>query len=101
MSVCRIFRHSLDNDKVIGLRPLIRFYTNSDKQTQTYLSNALQTKSNPQFNYHIHDAVIDTISAQTDDIKNIKLELITVNAKLKQLLNAFDNYTNPKPPCMK
>ncbi len=101
MSVCRFFRHSLDNDKVIGLRPLIRFYTTSDKQTQTYLSNALQTKSNPQFNYHIHDAVIDTISAQTDDIKNIKLELITVNAKLKQLLNAFDNYTKPKPPCMK
>ena len=90
----RALRLSVDNDKTIGRLPiintLVHMYTTSsdkDKHTQTYLSNALQSKSNPQFNYDIHDAVIDTISSQTDDIKYIKLELITVNSKLKRLLD--------------
>lgn len=93
--ISRVLRVSIDNDKIIGVgshfNTVIRFYTNSDKQTQTYLSNALQSKSNPQFNYHIQDAVIDTISAQTDDIKHIKLELMNVNFKLKRLLNSLDS----------
>ncbi len=103
----RCLRISVDNDKIIGFRRYLnqcRFtstYKNNDVETQTYISNAMQNKTNPQFNYNIHDAVIDTISSQTDDIKNIKLELIQVNAKLKILLNSLNHNCEPKKTCRK
>ena len=97
----RCLRVSLDNDKIIGFRRFVSTYKNNDVQTQTYLSNAMQNKTNPQFNYSIHDAVIDTISSQTDDIKNIKLELIHVNAKLKILLNSLNHNCETKKTCRK
>jgi hypothetical protein len=97
----RCLRVSLDNDKIIGFRRFVSTYKNNDIQTQTYLSNAMQNKTNTQFNYNIHDAVIDTITSQTDDIKNIKLELIHVNAKLKLLLNSLNHNCNIKKTCRK
>ena len=41
-------------------------------------------------NYSINDVMIDTISIQTEDIRYIKLELISLNSKMKKIMDKLD-----------
>jgi hypothetical protein len=61
---------------------------------KTYMSSTLQNQNKSTFNYSINDAVMDTITTQTDDIKYIKLELISLNAKINKIINTLDNNGN-------
>ena len=38
-------------------------------------------------NHNINDAIMDTLYSQTNEIKNIKLELINLDTKLNILVN--------------
>ena len=104
-----ILKRLIDNDKSIG-----KMFNDSDlngiktvikrnyivKQNEwdsygkdivkTYMSSTLQTQSKTIFNYSINDAILDTISTQIDDIKYIKLELISLNGKIKKLMDALE-----------
>jgi hypothetical protein len=104
-----ILKRLIDNDKSIG-----KMFNDSDlngiktvikrnyivKQNEwdsygkdivkTYMSSTLQPQSKTIFNYSINDAILDTISTQTDDIKYIKLELISLNGKIKKLMDALE-----------
>jgi hypothetical protein len=103
-----IIRKILDNDKSIGkiikytLCPIQRHYNSSQNDSgsygkdivKTYASKTLQNKNDSQINYSISDALIDTISIQTDDIKHIKLELIALNVKIKKIIDALNYNSN-------
>lgn len=106
-----ILKRLIDNDKSIG-----KMFNDSDlngiktvikrnyivKQNEwdsygkdivkTYMSSTLQTQTQSKtiFNYSVNDAILDTISTQTDDIKYIKLELISLNGKIKKLMDALE-----------
>ncbi len=61
---------------------------------KTYMSSTLQNQNKSTFNYSINDAVMDTITTQTDDIKYIKLELISLNIKINKIVNTLNNNCN-------
>jgi hypothetical protein len=100
----------LNNDKTIGkLFNMQNFNGNKTiikrnyvvKQTEwdsygkdivkTYMSTTLQNQNKSTLNYSINDALMDTISIQTEDIKYIKLELISLNAKMKKIIDYNEN----------
>jgi hypothetical protein len=101
-------RNLLENDKTIGrIQPnailngnktIKRNYVVKQNEwdsygkdiVKTYLSKSLQNQSQSSLNYSINDAVMDTISIQTDDIKHIKLELINLNSKMKKIMDSLE-----------
>ena len=98
-----IARRLLDNDKTIGIKSISKrcYIVKQNEWTsyckdivETYSSSALQNQNKLSSNYSINDAIIDTISTQTDDIKYIKLELIGLNFKMKKLMDILDYNVN-------
>lgn len=94
-----IARRLLDNDKNIGIKSISkRCYIVKQNEwssyckdiVETYTSSTLQNQNKYPSSYTINDAIMDTISTQTDDIKYIKLELIGLNFKMKKLMDMLD-----------
>jgi hypothetical protein len=100
-----IIRKLVDNDKSIGKMINTPIFSETRRNyivkqndwdsygkdiVKTYMSSTLQNHSQSTLNYSINDAVIDTISIQTDDIRYIKLELISLNSKMKKIMDKLD-----------
>jgi hypothetical protein len=105
-----IIKRLLENDKTIGkmfdtpkfngIKTIIkRNYIVKQNEwdsygkdiVKTYMSSTLQNQNKSTFNYSINDAVMDTISIQTEDIKYIKLELISLNSKMRKIMDKLES----------
>ena len=88
--ISRLFRLS---DKQIGRR----FYLNGSDNWDVYNNNVNIFKNKQVTYYNVTDAMSNTISMQTQEIKNLKLEILTLHSRINNLTNIIDkNHNNIK-----
>ena len=88
--ISRLFRLS---DKQIGRR----FYLNGTDNWDVYNNNVNIFKNKQVTYYNVTDAMSNTISMQTQEIKNLKLEILTLHSRINNLTNIIDkNHNNIK-----
>ena len=88
--ITTLFRLS---DKQIGRR----FYLSASDSLDLYNKNLNNFKNKKSTYYNVTDAMSNTISIQTQEIKYLKIEILTLHSRINSLTNIVDkNHNNIK-----
>jgi hypothetical protein len=82
-------------DKEIGFRIITnRFYNVKPNDWDVYNSSISNTYSRNftqnKINYSINDILMDTVSKQNEDIKNVKTDILNLYSRVNELNNNFN-----------